>query len=558
MRSSNDVDPTTGPDRILLGGPITTMAPSHPTLAAMFAAGDGAMAVRDGRIIGLGRRDEIVATRTRSTEVVDLVGRAAIAGLVEPHTHPDLAAQMGRWVDVSGFTHPSVTGVETALRAAIETTPAGEWIHAFGLDFMLTEGLGVWHRDRLDALAPHHPLVVMIQSMHTVFVNSLALERVGIDESTPQPGHGGHRVIGPDGRLTGQMEEAAATGPFIEVAGVPPEQLDVALREQYRRYADVGITTVGMAGSFTAGRDFGVFERLGARDDTEVGVVAYLRHGPALSGRTRPGRVNDGFTIAGVKLWYDGSPYTGSMLLDEAYLESELCCCTLGIAPDTVGRANFEPDELIDILTRLRDARWQVMTHAQGDRACREMMELYARVLGPTPPPDHRWRLEHCALITADTLADAASLGVSPSFHVDHIRWYGPELADHIIGPDRAARLMPVQTSLACGHRPSLHADTPMYPPGPLRLAGTAATRRTRLGTTLGPAERVSVIEALRAVTIDAAWQLGVEESVGSLEVGKVADLTICDRDPAAAGAEDLEHIDVVETWRRGRTVSSG
>ena len=112
--------------------------------------------------------------RNRDTEVVDLGGEALLPGLIEPHTHPDLCGQLYSWVDVSGFTHRSVQGVEGALRDAIAAAQPGEWVYGFGLDFMLTRDLGVWDRDRLDAMAPHNPVAIMIQSMHTVFANSAA------------------------------------------------------------------------------------------------------------------------------------------------------------------------------------------------------------------------------------------------------------------------------------------------------------------------------------------------------------------------------------------------
>lgn len=535
---------TPAPDLILVGGIV------EPVVGATAEA----VAVTDGRITAVGTTQDVAGSRRAHTEVVDLRGATVLPGLIEPHTHPDLCAQMGAWVDVSGFTHDHVAGVERALDQAIASAAPGEWIHAFGLDFMLTEGLGVWDRDRLDAMAPANPLVVMIQSMHTLYVNSAAFTAAGIDEDTPQPSGGGHWATDHNGRLTGKIEEQAAMGPFLRSALPDPAQVRGGIREQYRRYAAVGITTLGLAGAFGGPDQFGVFPDLAAEPDVAVRVVAYIRHQQALQAGGGPTTTNDAFRIAGVKLWYDGSPYTGTMLLDEPYLETDLCCCTLGIDPGTTGRANFDPDELADLLGELHGHGWQVLTHAQGDRACREILDLYHRVL-PAEAGDHRWRLEHCALITDADLARAARMGVSPSFHVDHVRYYGPELASDIIGPERANRLMPVRSALDHGHRPSLHADSPMYPPGPLRLAGTAASRHTRLGEPLAPDQAISVEAAIRAVTIDAAWQLRADDDLGSIEVGKRADLVVLDADPLRSEPTDLEHIEVMATWIGGREV---
>lgn len=532
-------------DLILLGGTIEPIA-GDPAEA---------VAVRDGRITAVGDQAGVLAHRGAGTEVVDVGGGTVLPGLIEPHTHPDLCAQMYSWIDVSGFTHADVTGVERALRTAIAAAEPGRWLYAFGLDFMLTEGLGVWDRDRLDALAPDNPLVVMIQSMHTIYVNSAAYAGIGIDEDTPQPAGGGHFAKDAGGRLNGKVEEVSAMWPFLRDDQPDPTGLAERIRTQYDRYAAVGITTFGLAGAALPAPLMGVFPELAARDDVPVRVVTYLGHEQGLRSGAGPSIEGDTYRIAGVKLWYDGSPYTGTMLVDEPYLETDLCCCTLGIDAGSRGRANFEPDELTAILGELHGQGWQVLTHAQGDRACREMLDFYATTLPPRPG-DHRWRLEHCALITGADLARAASLGVAPSFHIDHVRFYGPELASDIIGPERAERLMPVRTALGHGHRPSLHADSPMYPPGPLRLAGTASSRRTRLGDPLGAAEAIPVAAALRAVTLDAAWQLGMDAEVGSIEVGKRADFAVVDANPMRAAPADLEHIDVTSTWLGGRPVT--
>jgi predicted amidohydrolase YtcJ len=538
-----------GADTVIVGD-IVTVADAQPSAEAV--------AMAEGHIVAVGSVGEVMTHRTTATEVVDLGGDTLVPGLVEPHTHPDLCAQMYSWIDVSGFTHPRVEDVEAALRRAVHTAEPGQWLFAFGLDFMLTSELGTWGRDRLDAMAPANPLVVMIQSMHTLFVNSAALAAAGVDESTPDPAGGGRYVRDASGRLTGKIEEQSAMGPFV-VHGLPdPEEVTDLLLAQERRYAEVGITTIGVAGTFLGARQLEVLAEVARRDGAAHRVVTYLRHDDVAGTSWTPGAGDEAgrFRVAGVKLWYDGSPYTGTMLLDEPYLETDLCCCTLGIGQGTNGRANFDPDELTEVLSELAAGGWQVLTHAQGDRACREIVDLYEDVLGVARPEDHRWRLEHCALIADDELRRTAALGVSPSFHVDHVRYYGPELRDEIIGPERAVGLMPVRSAIDHGHRVSLHADSPMYPPGPLRLAGTAASRRTRQGDTIADHQAISTAEALRAVTIDAAWQLRMDDEIGSIEVGKRADFTVVDQNPLRAAPADLEHIEVTRTWLDGRPTS--
>ena len=514
-----------------------------------------AMAIAAGRIAAVGARAEILELRSSSTEVVDLGASVVLPGLVEPHTHPDLCAQCYSWVDVSGFTHASVAGVERALREAIARAARGEWIYAFGLDFMLTPDLGVWDRARLDALAPDNPIFVLIQSMHTAFVSSAALRAAGIDETTPDPSSGGRYGRDAAGRLNGKVEESAAMTPLLLGLDWSPVAWSTRMRDQFERYARVGITSIGMPGMFVPAPYLDVYESLSAA--APLRTIAYLRMEDVATSRWRPGDGSDRFRVRGAKLWYDGSPYSGTMYLDDPYLSSDLCCCRLGIASGTAGYAMHDREELIPQLRDLLASGWQVLTHAQGDRAIRETLDVYEAVLdGQGGDLDHRWRLEHAGLIAPSDIERAKRLGVALSFHVNHVRYYGPELRDSILGPERAERMMPVGTAVRAGHRVSLHADSPMYPPGPLGLVRTAVTRRTRCGDKLAAAEAISVEQALRAITIDAAWQLHLDDEVGSLAPGKRADLVVLADDPFEVAPEAIDRIEVQATWLDGRPLS--
>ncbi len=508
------------------------------------------------RIAAVGSRAEVETLRGPDTRVVDLADSCLLPGLIEPHTHPDLCAECYEWVDVSGFHHPTVAGVEDALRQAQRDAAPGEWIFAFGLDPMLTSDVGTWDRERLDAIAPENPIAVMIQSMHTLYVNSAAFDAAGVKDDTPDPPGGGRMQRDSQGHLTGKLDEAPAMLPFLRFVDRSRPALTDRIWEQYGRYARAGITTIGMPGLFVPLDMLSVFEDLAARPEVPVRNVAYLRHFQVASAGRKPGEGNDLFRVQGVKLWYDGSPYSGTMLLDEPYTESRLCCCTLGILAGSTGHANFDPGELRQVVRDLRREGWQVLTHAQGDRGTRESLDLYEHALGEDADTDHRWRLEHCALISRDDVARAARLGVALSFHVNHIYYYGPELRDSIIGPERAAGLMPVGSAVAAGHRVSLHADSPMYPPEPFRLMRTAVTRETRNGDTIAENEAISSEQALRAVTLDAAWQLFAEDRIGSIEAGKLADFTVVDRNPLTLDPRELDSIEIRETWLGGRRVS--
>jgi predicted amidohydrolase YtcJ len=508
-----------------------------------------AVAVKDGRVLAVGSSDDVLRHRTAATELFDLGEATLVPGLIEPHTHPDLCAQMYSWVDISGFARNHVDDVLRDLARARNETPTSDWIFAFGLDPMLTNGLGTWDRDRLDQLFPDHPAVIMIQSMHTIFVNSMALRLAGITDDTPDPPGGGEYLRDASGRLNGIVREAPAMNVFVRFFKQDAAVYQQAMRDQYDRYRTVGITSIGMPGTFTNTTTQPLF--LEVARAAHIRTTSYVR-APQMKSLRAEDRVGDRYRVGGVKLWYDGSPYSGTMLLDEPYLDSDLCCCTLGIEAGTVGHANFAGEEMVETLRDLARGGWQVLTHAQGDRGCREILDVYEQVLADVATNDHRWRLEHCALVSRPDLARMATLGVSPSFHVNHVLHYGPELRDHILGPERSERLMPISSAVEAGHRVSLHADSPMYPAGPLSLMRTAVTRRTRHGDQIAAHEAIAVQAALRAVTIDAAWQLGTDSDVGSIEVGKRADFAVLSDDPHSVASIDIDKIEVISTWLDG------
>jgi predicted amidohydrolase YtcJ len=265
---------------------------------------------------------------------------------------------------------------------------------------------------------------------------------------------------------------------------------------------------------------------------------------------------NNVFGMSGVKLWYDGSPYTGTMLLDQPYLNSELTIEGLGIAADSTGRANWELDEFHQLIKGLHDRGVQILVHAQGDRATREVLDTFERVLNNSSNKVHRHRIEHSALMEKDEIARAADLGISISFHMNHVKYYGQRLRDEIIGPHRSQYLMPARSAHRAGIRISLHADSPMFPPNPLDLVQTAVTRLTLTGEVINEPEKLDLRDALRAVTIDAAWQLGIDDQIGSLEVGKLADFTILGQNPFDVNQRQLNAIPIIDTWLSGTSTN--
>jgi hypothetical protein len=542
-------EPDTAPDELVfLGGDIVTMA-EPPLVEAIW--------VREGRIEQLGSADEVRAAAGSSARVVDLDGAVLMPGFIEPHTHPLASALLGSAIDVSGFTHDSRAEIMETLRKALDGFLPQPWITAFGWDPIMIRGLEPPTLAELDELSPDKPFVILTQAMHEAFANSAALREAGITRDTPDP-PGGAFGRDPNGDLTGAVLEVNAINYLLRaLPPLPPALTALILRWQLATYARAGFTTIGVLGSVGRAEDpIGLLESLA--EDPHVPVRSVVYGLPTqLDTKSQPEVNHDArFELRGVKFWMDGSPYTGGAAFADPYEDTELTRERLHLPPGHLGPLNYELEEFTEELGRFHRAGYHVAVHTQGERAVELVLDAAESVLRTHPWPDHRHRLEHNALITREQIQRAKALGLELSFFTDHIYYYGDRLPE-LVG-DRVNRYMPVGTAFREGHSATLHSDNPMTPIDPLRVIRTAMLRIPRKGgEAMAPAERLSVDQALRAMTTNAARQLGVEEHRGSLAQGKAADLVMLSQNPFETPPEEVAEIEVLGTWIDGQPVDT-
>jgi predicted amidohydrolase YtcJ len=301
-----------------------------------------------------------------------------------------------------------------------------------------------------------------------------------------------------------------------------------------------------------------ILKELIERDDCPIRMsimdkATDLEQGIILDFGARSDRLSSG----GAKFWYDGSFGTGNVLLDEPFLDSELMQEGLGVPKNTCGYSMMPKERLKGLVQKYHDQGRQIAIHAQGDRAIRDTIDVYEAVLKESPRHDHRHRIEHGGLFPIDQMERAARLGLTASWHINYIYYYGEALRDDIIGPARASVSYPIGAAQKAGLRNSLHNDSPMYPAEPFKLMQSAVTRKTRNGEIIGGDLCITVEEAVKALTINAAWQLFMEDKVGSLEIGKLADMVVLSGNPLKTAPDQLSRISVIETYRSGRRFSS-
>jgi predicted amidohydrolase YtcJ len=536
------------PPRLFVGGPILTMDAESRVAEALAIDGD--------RIVGVGARADLEAwARSRGAEVVDLQGRALLPGFIDGHSHFPASGILDRFVHVGSPPLGAVADIEAmvaALREGGDADPRSDWIVGWGYDdTMLADGRHPTRID-LDRVSTARPVVAIHISLQVAAVNSVGLGALGYDDATPDP-EGGVLVRDAAGRPTGVLEEEAMR-PALVAALLPSTWQGLhATRRAAALYLAAGVTTA----------------QNGAAQREQLGGLAWMARLGLLplrlvvwpEGETAMALLDGSleapsgdpmrFRLGAAKLVADGSIQAYTAHFTEPYHVPP------GGEAGFRGYPRIPRERLIEDVGRLHAGGVQVAVHGNGDAALDDILDAFEEAQRAAPRADARHVIVHAQTPRDDQLDRMKRLGVVPSFFELHTWYWGDRHRERFLGPERAARISPLASAKARGIRFTIHADTPVLPMEPLRMVAAAVTRRTTSGQVLGPAERLGVMDALRAVTIDAAWQHFMEDDLGSLEVGKLADLVILDRSPLDV-PDAVETIRVVETIVGGRRVWVG
>ncbi len=529
---------------LVITGNLLTVDEKRPTAEAL--------AVADGRIVAVGDRSDIagfVGPDTQTIDVDSLGGGCVLPGFVEAHGHPlmEAVALSDRLVDIRPVTMPNPDDVVAAVhREVARRGPDGAYLN--GWDALLQSGLPDPTLSWLDDTAPDGPLVIIHNSGHKAYFNSHAARRGGLTRDTPDP-KGAKFGRDADGELDGTAEEIGAVFPLLGAAIRPGDYPDM-LRAECARLNRAGLTTCS---EMAYDPDFKpMVEQV--RKDLTVRLRTYEISNAQMSTAATPGEGDDMLRQVGIKIWVDGSPWIGNIALSFPYLDTE-ATRSIGIPPGSCGCANYTAEQLTEIVAAYFPLGWPIACHVQGDAGVDTILDVYEEALRQHPRDDHRLRLEHVGAIRDDQLKRAVELGVTCSIFVDQIHYWGDVIVDGLFGPERGSRWMPAGSAVAAGMRISLHNDPPVTPEEPLRNISVAATRVAPSGRVLAPEERLTVEQAIRAQTIDAAWQLFSDDAVGSLEVGKYADLVVLSADPRTVPPEQIADLEVRATFLAGRQV---
>lgn len=548
------------PDLVLHHGRILTVDATDRVAEAI--------AIRGDRIVAVGSDAEVLRLAGPGTRRIDLGGRAVTPGLIDAHSHFSGGATDRHFLlDVS---YPAVQGIAdivAAVKRRADALPPGTWIEGSGWD----EGKFVERRmitaADLDAVSPRHPVVLTNTTGHYSVVNSVALRLAGLTRATPDPA-GGTIDRAADGTPTGVLKESAQGLVGRLVPPLTAAQEREAMRALVREFNAEGMTALKDPG--VSARTFENYQALAAEGALSVRVFALFSGGQTMAeaerlialraAQARPYEsVGDAHVIAGgVKIFADGSGGART-----AWMHDEWNLGLSGVDRGNRGYPAFEPDTIRALIRRYHAAGMHVSTHAIGDRTIDWVMDSYAMALAERPVRGLRHGIIHANIPTDRAIAlmarlqreyDAAYPEPSASFHW----WIGDNYAGNF-GLARSRRLNPFRTFQRQGILWANGSDFPVTPFAARHGIWASVARTTMLGRyegdPFGRDEAVDVRTALRAATLWAARQLFLEREVGSLEVGKRADLAVWDRDPYTVPTSELQGMRCLLTLFDGRVV---
>ncbi len=537
---------------------LITMNPRQPEAAAV--------AVKDGRILGVGSVEDLLKWGPATIDE-RFKDKVIMPGLIEGHCHLKEGG-MWSWTYLGWFDRRDPSGHVWAglksMQAVVERlTQVDAEMTAKGL--ALDQPLLAWGFDPIyfggERMDVHHlsgiarPIVITHANGHLMNVNTIMLKLADITAATDVEGV----VKDAQGEPTGELQEPTAMHLVIRKvgnAGLLSPMDDAGMLNFSAIACMQGVTTAtDLVNDYSDG-SYDLLARATSRDDYRVRLYPAFRafHGAAAAAKSTERvldlmkRNTEKLRFGIIKLMLDGSIQGFSARMRwPGYFNG---------APN--GIWVMDPKQYEEDFEVYHRAGLQVHTHTNADQASEAAIEAIEGVLTRSPRPDHRHTLQHAQMIDAAMFRKMAQLGLCVNVFSNHIWYWGDQHYEMTMGPDRANRMNDARAALDCGVALAIHSDAPVTPLGPLFTAWCAVNRVTPSGRVLGPNHRITVTEALHAITMGAAWTLKADHEIGSLEVGKRADFAVLEDDPLAIDPIKLKDVRVWGTVLNGQVFEAG
>ncbi len=528
--------------KLFYGGDIITMTAETEAPEAVL--------VRDDKIEYVGSLDKTQALAGEEVEKADLKGKTLMPSFIDSHSHISMYAQFSGFADLSGCT--TFDEIVETLNQYKEEKQIGEdgAIVGTGYDHNFLKEETHPTRLVLDEVSEMIPVCLFHTSGHMAVANTPLLKLAGLTNAAEDP-KGGHYGRDEAGELDGYLEEVPALAPvlmkaFSRIKADPIKQLS-EVQDIYLKY---GITTVQDGGTNREGVE--QFLKYAEQGVFKLDVVAYAisdedgisdllsAHVKAVDG------YENHYKIGGAKIILDGSPQGRTAWLSRPYEGEESYC----------GYPTHSDETVEKVIKKSLDGGYQILAHCNGDEASEQYIRCFEKALASAGKAyaDTRPVMIHCQTVRDDQLDEMKKIGMLPSIFVAHTYYWGDVHLKNL-GLDRGNRISPVKSALERGLKYNFHQDSPVLKPDMMQTVWCAVNRITRKGAEIGKEQSISVFDALKGITTYAAYAYHEEDKKGTIEVGKLADLVILDKNPLKADPRELMDIVVEETIKEGKTL---
>ena len=525
---------------IYYNGTILTMNDDHFVVDAIAVVGE--------KIAAIGGLDEVKEKVGNEYELIDLKGKTMLPGFIDCHLHPILYTFYYIFPNLANIN--SLSELKSILSNAAKNWPTDKLLVGLNLCEENFDTPILPTRWDLDDACPNHPVFVMRYDGHVGIANTKALKLAGIDENTPSP-EGGEIRKDEKGKLTGILSENAMA-PMLSKISLPEKaELEKGAEKVFQKLAENGITSIhGILHAESGGEfgDMGAIEIPFLR--TVIDKVLQNWYLIIFTNRLRKllklkkppldeGKHDGKFKIGCLKLFLDGTFGAKTAYMFEPFSDF----------PESSGFCVVEPEELYKQMKEAHEKGIQIAVHVIGDKGNRLIVDLFKRLLEEVPRPDHRHRIEHASMLTKDVLEDMAKLGIiascQPPFINSEYTWL-----EKRIGKERCKYTYPMKSIIEAGVVLVSGSDCPVEDPSVILGLHALVNRNGFV-----PEECISMKEALKTYTINAAYAAFEEDIKGTIDVGKLADLVILNKNPLEISKENIKELKIVETIIRGKTV---
>jgi len=501
-----------------------------------------AVGIEGEKIRAVGSLEDVKQKMGNILDLIDLKGNSLLPGFIDCHMHPISFIILLLNIDLS--TVKSLKGLQEILRKAADSKPKGEMIFGLRLKEEEFDVPKLPTRWDLDDACPEHPVLIIRYDGHIGIANTKTLELIHIDSDTDAP-EGGEIRKNENGEITGIISENALDMFYSKLLKYLLPKLEV-LQEYtergFRFFAEKGITSIHGNLEVNFGRikiyksiQDKIFQNWYAFISTEKPKKLKKFKKPPLDG----GRADSKFKVGTLKLFLDGTFGAKTACMWEPFSD----------APDSCGFCVINEDEIYEKMKIAHNNGFQIAIHVIGDKGNRICVDLYKRLLTEFPRDNHRHRIEHASMLTEDVIKDMKELGLiascQPPFINSEYNWL-----EKRIGKDRCQYTYPMKSIIDAGVVLVSGSDCPVEDPSVIMGLHALVNRNGFV-----PEQCISMMEALKTYTINAAYAAFEENVKGSIDVGKLADFVILDQNPREVSNDKIRDIQVLETIIRGESI---